>query len=52
MKKRLALANATFWKFSRIWSTRDLGRQTKVNLLKTLVMSILFYYPKDVKRGN
>ena len=43
IKRRTALAYASFNRVNKIWSTRVISRNTKVTLFKTLVLSVLLY---------
>ena len=43
IKKRTALAYASFNKLNKIWRARSISRTTKATLFKTLVLSALLY---------
>ena len=43
IKKRAALAYASFNRLIEIWSARNMSRKTKATLFKTLVLSVLLY---------
>ena len=43
VKKRIALASASFKRLSSIWQATDIGRKTKASLFKSLVLSVLLY---------
>ena len=43
IKRRTALAYASFNRVNKIWSTRGISRNTKVTLFKMLVLSVLLY---------
>ena len=43
IKNRLQKARGAFHRLNRIWSTRNIGRNTKIHLFKTLVRPVLLY---------
>ena len=43
IKKRTALAYASFNRLIKIWRARNISRKTKATLFKTLVLSVLLY---------
>lgn len=43
IKKRIAMAGVSFRRLHNIWKATDIGRNTKVALFKSLVLSILLY---------
>ena len=43
IKKRTALAYASFNRLNKIWRARGINRKTKATLFKTLVLSVLLY---------
>lgn len=43
IKKRIALAYASFNRFNKIWRARNISRTTKAMPLKKLVLSVLLY---------
>ena len=43
IKRRIALASASFRKLNNIWRARDINKKTKASLFKSLVLSVLLY---------
>ena len=43
LQNRLHKAKGTFYNLSKVWRMRNIGRNTKVKLFKTLVRSVLLY---------
>ena len=43
IKRRTALASASFRRLNNIWRVTDLSRKTKASLFKSLVLSLLLY---------
>nr|KAG5687784.1 hypothetical protein BaRGS_025678 [Batillaria attramentaria] len=43
IKKRIALASASFKRLSNIWQATNISRKTKASLFKSLVLSVLLY---------
>ena len=43
IKKRLSKVRGAFFNLKKIWNTRSIGRNTKINLFKTLVRPVLLY---------
>ncbi|KAK7495707.1 hypothetical protein BaRGS_00013154, partial [Batillaria attramentaria] len=43
IKKRVALASASFKRLSNIWQATNISRKTKASLFKSLVLSVLLY---------
>lgn len=43
IKKRLSKAQGAFFNLRKIWNTRNIGRNTKIKMFKTLVRPVLLY---------
>jgi len=43
INKRLSKAQRAFFNFRKIWNTRNIGRNTKIKMFKTLVRPVLLY---------
>jgi len=43
VRKRIAMANGSFRRLDSIWKATNIGRKTKVSILKSLVLSYLLY---------
>nr|KAG5694275.1 hypothetical protein BaRGS_031993 [Batillaria attramentaria] len=43
IKNRLSKARGAFYNLTKIWRTRNIGRNTKIKLFKTLVRPVLLY---------
>ena len=52
IKKRLSKARGAFFNLKKIWNTRSIGRNTKINLFKTLDNLFKTFYCMDVTHGN